>query len=368
VKIICAKNLLADGLGIVSKVASSKSTIPILECCLLVANENGLKLTAKDSEMTIATGSIEGEVLQPGAVALDIKIFGDIVKGLPGPTIEITCDDKNLVVVKSGKSEFKILGMNAEEFPDMPDVSKTQAYKISSLMFKNMIRQTVFSVSLDTTKPVLCGQLIDIKDEMFSLVAVDGFRISLRQSPVDGEGDAKVVVPSKTMSEVGKLLSSDGDSNTTFYVTDKHVLFELENCTVVSSLIEGEFINYENMFSPEVTTEITAHRMEMLESVERATLISKDSRKNPVRLKISDSAMAVTSSGELGTSYEEIAIMQDGPEIEIAFNPRYLTDVMRTLEDEKVTLSFSTPLSPCIIKVEDSEDYKYLVLPLRLRG
>jgi len=367
-KIICAKNLLADGLGIVSKVASAKSTIPILECCLLVADENGLKLTAKDSEMTIATGYIESDVVTAGSVALDIKVFGDIVRGLPGPTIEITCDEKQLVVVKSGKSEFKILGMNAEEFPDMPDVSKNQAFNIPSLSLKNMIRQTVFAVSTDTTKPVLCGQLLDIINGVLRIVAVDGFRISLRQSPIDGESDTKVVVPSKTMSEVGKLLSTDGDATVNFYITDKHVLFELESCTVVSSLIEGEFINYENMFSSEVTTEITASRGEMLESVDRATLISKDSKKNPVRLKISDSIMAVTSSGELGTSYEEMSILQDGPEIEIAFNPRYLTDVMRTLEDEKITITFSSPLSPCIIKVEDSEDYKYLVLPLRLRG
>ena len=367
-KIICTKNLLADGLGIVSKVASTKSTIPILECCLLVADENGLKLTAKDPEMTITTGYIESDILTPGSVALDIKVFGDIVRGLPGPTIEITCDEKQLVVVKSGKSEFKILGMNAEEFPDMPHVSKNQAFNMPALSLKNMIRQTIFSVSTDTNKPVLCGQLLDIVGGVLRIVAVDGFRISLRQNPINGESDAKVVVPSKTMSEVGKLLSSDGDSVINFYTTDKHVLFELENCTVISSLIEGEFINYENMFSSEITTEVNVVRNQMLESVDRATLISKDNKKNTVKLKISDSVMVVTSSGEMGTSYEEVSILQDGPEIEIAFNPRYLTDVMRTLDDEKITITFSTPLSPCVIKVEDSDDYKYLVLPLRLRG
>jgi len=369
VKIICAKNLLADGLSIVSKVASAKSTIPILECCLLVVDANGLKLTAKDSEMTIQTNFIESEVVEEGSIALDIKIFTDIVKGLPGPTIEITCDDKFLTVIRSGKSEFKILGMNPEEFPDIPNVPKNQAYSLPSISLKNMIRQTVFSVSTDATKPVLCGQLMDIANDTLRVVSVDGFRISMRQDKVDGSSsdNLKMIVPSKTMGEVGKLLSADGDAVINFYCTDKHLLFELDSCIVVSNLIEGEYINYENMLAGEVTTLITVSRAELLESVDRATLISKDTKKNPVKFKISDSVMAITSNAEMGTSYEELNVLQDGPDLEIGFNPKYITDVMRALEGEKITISFSSSVSPCIIRVEDSEDYKYLVLPLRLR-
>jgi len=202
-------------------------------------------------------------------------------------------------------------------------------------------------------------------------VSVDGFRISLRRFTLDGddiERDVKIVVPGKTMEEIAKILPADADAITNFYYTDKHILFELANCTVVSRLLEGEFINYENMFGAEVTTLVTATRTEILESVNRATLISKDAKKNPVKLRIGDSVMAISCNTEMGTSYEEVSVLQDGPDIEIAFNPRYLTDVFKVLDTEKITIAFTSALSPCIIKVEGSDDYKYLVLPLRLRG
>jgi DNA polymerase-3 subunit beta len=323
--------------------------------------------------MAIETSALESEVLEEGSVALDIKVFADIVRGLPGPNIEISVDDKNLTTIKSGRSEFKILGMNPEEFPALPKVSKSQAYKISSAVFKNMIRQTVFSVSQDASKPVLCGQLLDIKEDNIKMVSVDGFRISLRSWTLESSGensnlDVKMVVPGKTMSELSKILPADSDTMLDFYYTSQHVLFDLGSCVAVSRLLDGEFINYENMFVSEATTAITLNRNEAMESIERATLISRDSKKSPVKLKIENSTVAISSNTEMGASYEEVAALQDGPDLEIAFNPRYLTDVMKVLDAEKITMSFTSSLSPCIIKVEGSEDYKYLVLPLRLRA
>ncbi|MDR2166858.1 MAG: DNA polymerase III subunit beta [Clostridiales bacterium] len=369
-KIICSKNLLFEGLSLVAKAASSRATQPILECCLLVADDGGLSITASDLEMSIKTGPIEAEIVEGGLVALDHKVFMDIVRGLPGSTVEITVDDKNLTVIRSAQSEFKILGMNPEDFPELPEVAKNRGYKIASNELKNMIRQTVFSVATDNSKPVLCGQLLDIRGDNLQMVSVDGFRISLRKWVLDSDvGDEiKIVVPGKTMDEISKILPTDADINIGFYFTDKHILFDLNNCIVVSRLLEGEFINYENMFTTEVTTLVTVARSEILESINRATLISKDSKKNPVKLKIADSRIAISCNTEMGTSYEEFAVMQDGPDLEIAFNPKYLTDVFKVLDAEKVTISFTSSLSPCIIKVEGSEDFKYLVLPLRLRN
>ena len=368
-KLICSKNLLVEALGVVARAASSRATMPILECCLLQCDEQGLKVTANDLELAIQTNYIESDVIETGSAALDIKVFSDIVRGLAGPQIEITVDEKQLTSIKSGKSEFKILGMNALDFPAIPKVGKQESVKISSNQFKNMIRQTVFSVSQDNSKPVLCGQLIDIKNDDIKMVSVDGFRISMRKWVLD-DSDAvvKMVVPGKSMDEISKILPSDADSVINFYYTESHVMFELETCTVVSRLLEGEFINYENMFTSEVTTMITAQRSEILESINRATLISRDAKKNPVRLNISNSVVAISCNTEMGTSHEEISVLQDGPDLEIAFNPRYLTDVFKTLDAEKITISFTSSLSPCIIRVEGSDDYKYLVLPLRLRG
>ena len=370
-KLVCSKTLLVEGLNIVSKAVATRPSMPILECCLLTADEDGnLKLMANDMEMVIQTGNIESEVAQAGSVALDLKVFSDIIRRMPGSHVEISADEKYLTVLKSGKSEFKILGMNPDEYPALPDVMKNQSYKIPAADLRNMIRQTVFSVSQDNTRPVLCGQLIEIGGDVVKIIAVDGFRIAMREGVLENEGqmDTKVIVPGKAMSEISKILPTDGDAVVTFYVTDKHILFDLGNCIVVSRLLEGEFVNYDNMFTNETSTLITAVRTDFMESIDRATLISKDSKKSPVKLKVADSSIAISSNTEMGASYEEITVMQDGIDLEIAFNPRYLVDVMKVLESEKITISFTSSLSPCIIRVEGSEDYKYLVLPLRLRG
>ncbi|MCL2353414.1 MAG: DNA polymerase III subunit beta [Defluviitaleaceae bacterium] len=368
-KITCSKNLLLENLGLVSRVSGAKTTVPILECCLLVASKEGLVLTTKDNEMAIKTNNIESDVEVEGSIALDTKVFFDIVRGLPGPNIEIFSDEKNLTTIKSGKSEFKILGMDGADFPEWPQTNKNQEYKLPSAIFKNMIRQTVFSVSQDDSRPTLKGQLLDIKDGVLTLVAVDGFRISLRNHLLDTcFGDVKMVIPGRSMSELGKVLSPDADSFVNFYYNDNHTLFELENCTILTNLLEGEFLNYENMFSNETTTIITLDRAEACESIDRAMLISKDAKKSPVKLKIEESIMSISSNAELGSSYEEMGILQDGNNIEIAFNPKYLTEAMKVLDYEKITMSFTSPLSPCVIQVEGSDAYKYLVLPLRLRN
>lgn len=368
-RIICAKNLLVESINIVSRAVTGRAGQPILECCLLTATDGGFKLMANDMEMAIETKKIEVEVLENGSIALDARVFFDIVRRLPGDSVEIYADDKNLTVIKSGKSEFKVLGMNAEEFPALPEVEKEHSYSLPSPELKDMIRQTIFSVSQDISKPVLCGELLEIDENCAKLVSVDGFRISLRSFEFKNEnGRAKVVIPAKTLGEIGKILSADSDSVTSFYVTDKHILFDMENCIVVSRLLEGEFIKYENMFTRETETTINVDRRDLLDCIERATLISRDSKKSPVKLQLSEGRMEVTSNTEMGASYEELGVEQDGPDLEIAFNPRYLTDVLKVLDYERISMEFSTQLSPCVIKVEGSENYKYLILPLRLRN
>ena len=368
-KVICAKNILVENINIVSRAVTGRASQPILECCLLSADGGVFKLMANDMEMAIETKGIDAEVPESGAVALDARVFFDIVRRMPGDSVEIYVDDKNLAVIKSGKSEFKILGMDAGEFPALPEVEKEHVYNLPSHELKDMIRQTIFSVSQDISKPVLCGELLEIDETCAKLVSVDGFRISLRKFDFENSGkNVKVVIPGKTLSEIGKILPADADSVTSFYVTDKHILFELENCIVVSRLLEGEFIKYENMLGKETETFVNVDRSDLLNCIERATLISRDAKKSPVRLKLNDGSIVVTSNTEMGTSYEELGAEQDGPDLEIAFNPRYLTDVLKVLDYERVSLEFSTPLSPCVIKVEGSEDYKYLVLPLRLRS
>jgi len=371
-KIVCGKNALVEAINIASKAVSSKATMPILECCLLTAEKHsGFKITANDTELAIETKAIKADVLEEGTVALDSKVFFDIVRRLPGNSVEISSDEKNLTVIRSDKSEFKILGMNGAEFPAIPELmdGDKKEHSLPSIEFKNMIRQTIFSVSQDNSKPVLCGELLEIKDGVATMVSVDGFRISLRKYNFDGQGGAmKVIIPGKTLSEISKILPTDADSIISFYATERHIIFDLENAVVVSRLLDGDFINYENMMVSQFETTISADRSGLLECIERASLISRDAKKSPVKLKIEDGQIIITSNTEMGTSYEETSAEQDGPGLEIAFNPRYITDVLKVLEAELITMQFNTSLSPCIIKVDGSEDYEYLVLPLRLRN
>lgn len=375
-RVICGKSALVEGINIASRAVSSKTGLAILECCLLtVMKGDGFKLTANNMEMAIETKPIEADVLEEGAVALDSKVFFDIVRRLPGNSVEIVSDSKNLTTIRSDKSEFKILGMNAAEFPATPELDEDgvlqSRYTLPAAEFKNMIRQTIFSVSLDNSKPTLCGELLEIEGGVVKMVSLDGIRVSLRQYDLgrkdENENIIKVIIPGKTLGEISKILPAEPEATVSFSATDKHILFDLENAVVVSRLLEGEFFNYENMFLKETETKVTVDRAEFLECIERASLVSRDAKKG-IKLKFEDGRIIITCNTEIGASYEEILAEQDGLGLEIGFNPRYIADVLKVLEQERVVLGFvsTSAMSPCIIKVEDSSDYQYLVLPVRL--
>ena len=368
-QIICDKQVLIEYIGIVSKAVSTRTTLPILECVLLIADENGFRMIGNDLELGIETAAIPATVNEHGSVALDAKMLNDIVRRLPGGTVSIQTDNKFMTVIKSGKAEFKISGQAGSEFPFLPTVEQTTPYTVPAAELRNMIRQTIFSVSLDDAKPALTGELLEIKDNLVKLVSVDGFRISLCVLEPDAPcSDLRAIIPAKTLNELSKILPSDDESPVNVYTSERHILFSLAQCVIVSRVIEGDFISYENVFTDEYTTMILAERALLVDALERASLISKDVRKNPVRLSIEGGQIVVTSNTELGTSYDELPITQDGVDLVISFNPRYLIDALKALESENVELQFTTPLSPCIIKGEGSDKQKYLVLPLRTKS
>ncbi len=367
--LICPKEALLSNLNIVSKAVSSKSTLSILECILLIADEKGFRMIANDLAIGIETSPIRTCIIEEfGSIALEARTFYEIVRKLPGDQVSIQTDKKNITKIKSDKSEFKILGQNGEEFPFLPMVEKNNEYKIKSSVFKNMIRQTIFSVSLEDTKPALTGELIEIRNDTFNIVAIDGFRISFRKTRVEEVlAPSSVIVPAKALNEVSKILQ-DGDDAIEIYFTDKHILFNLRECIVVSRILEGEYIKYSQIFTDDFNTLIRVDRQGLLMGIERSTLVSKESKKSPVVLNITENTMTITSSGDLGTSYDEIKVEGEGENIEISFNPKYLIDALKAIDDDVICIQFTNALSPCILRGIQSDDYKYLVLPLRLKG
>lgn len=365
--VICSKEKLLEGINIVLKAVPARTTLPILECVLIIAENDTLKLLCNNLEMGIETSKIEATVIKPGSVALDAKMFSEIVRKLPDGNISI-CNNENLTSIKSGRSEFKISSQNGDEFPKLPDVEKSEIYKILSDDFKDMVKQTIFSVSQDESKPILMGELFEVKNNKINMVALDGFRISLKSiDATESYKDINVVIPSKTLADIARILSSCENDYVYVYFTDKHALFELEACKIVTRLIDGKFLNYENIFTDDYKTFITTNRQEFLESVERAALISSDNKKNPIKFKIEDDKMIITSNTELDASYEELSINMDGEQLEIAFNPKYLIDALKAITSDDVSIQFTTSLNPCTIKPVDKTDAKYLILPLRLK-
>ena len=208
---------------------------------------------------------------------------------------------------------------------------------------------------------------MEINGNLLKVVSVDGFRISCFSMPSSGNKDGLIIVPAKTMSEVSKILITDEEDDAmNIYITDKHVLFELEDVTVISRLIEGTYINYENSFPPDFKTQFTVERTEIISSLERAMLISRDSRKTPVVLTIEEGFLKIDSANETGKVSEELEAATTGEKLEIAFNPKYLIDPIKAIDEDYVTLKFNSPLSPCVIVPSEGSDLKYLALPLRM--
>lgn len=365
-KIICHKKDLLQGVNTVLKAVPSKTTLPILECILLDSRTEQLKLISNDLQLGIES-NINATIIEKGQVALNAKVFSEIVKKLPDREVTITVDDSNLTIIKCEKSKFSISGQPGEEFIELPQVEHNKYIKISQLKLKEMINQTIFSISMEETRPVLTGELIEFSNNELNVVSVDGHRVSIRKSEAENEFEKiKVVIPGKTLNEISKIISSSYEDEIYIFFTDKHVLFEFDNSIVVSRLLEGDFPKYEQIFSKDFETRVTICRKDLLISIERASLISKEGKKTPIKISIYDNSMFITSNTELGAAYEEINIEKEGKDLEIAFNPRFLIDALRVIEDEKINLQFTNTLSPCIIQPIKGDDYKYLVLPIRI--
>lgn len=362
----CSRESLFQAINMVNKAVSNRTTLPILECILFTADETGFYLTANDLELGIQSAPIDAQIEKNGVVALEARIITDIVRRVNGETVSFSVDEKNVASIACGTSTFQIVGQNGDEFPSLPEVEKNQNFVLSQNDLKNAIRQTIFSISQDESKPVLTGEYIEFKTGILKMVSVDGYRISYRNIPLSAcSEETNVIIPGKTLGEINKILSQE-EETVNVYFTDKHILFDLQSGIVVSRLIEGDYIKYQQSFTDDYKTKILCKRDELLQALERASLVSRDTKKTPVRINMENSVLTMTAKAELGNAHEEISIEQDGDALEIAFNPRYLIEALRVIEDSQVSIQFTTNLSPCIIKPLEGDTFGYLILPLRM--
>lgn len=362
-KIICTKSNLVKSVNIVSKAVPSKTTMPILECILIDASTDIIKLTANDMELGIET-VVEGSILKKGVVAIDAKIFSEIVRKLPDNEIVIECDSNLQTTITCEKAKFNISAKSGDDFSYLPYVEKTEVVTLSQFTLKEIIRQTIFSISDNDSNKLMTGELFQISDNMLKVVSLDGHRISIRKTELKNTySPRKVVVPGKTLQEVSKILSGEVDHTVDISFTNNHIVFEFDNTVVVSRLIEGEYFKIDQMLSSDYETKIKINKKEFLSCIDRATLLVKEGDKKPIIINITDESMELRIKSQIGSMNEEIIITKEGKDLLIGFNPKFLIDALRVIDDEEVTLYLMNPKAPCFIK-NDEEDYIYLILPV----
>ena len=366
-KIICSKTNLTKSVGIVSKAVPSKTTMPILECILIDATTDIIKLTANDMELGIET-IVEGTILKKGMVAIDARIFSEIVRKLPDNEVTIEVDDNLQTTITCEKAIFNISSKAGDEFSYLPYVEKSEAIKLSQFTLKELIIQTIFSIADNDSNKLMTGELFQIQNNMLRVVSLDGHRISIRKTELkDNYNPRKVVVPGKTLMEVSKILSGEVDSEVSISFTNNHIVFEFDNTVVVSRLIEGEYFRIDQMLSSDYETKVKINKKELLNCIDRATLLVKEGDKKPIIINILDEVMELKIKSQIGTMDEEIVISKEGKDLLIGFNPKFLIDALRVIDDEEVTLYLMNPKAPCFIK-DDKESYIYLILPVNFNA
>lgn len=362
--IICSKQKLQEGISIVTKAITGKTTMPVLEGIYIEATKNGLTLIGSDMDVSIET-KVEAEVIQEGKIVIDAKIFSEIIRKLPNSDVKIEIVENDRIQIACEKSLFNVVFMNQADYPALPSINEDITVEVPQNLLKNMIKGTSFAIAQDEARPILQGILFEVKDRHLNLVALDGYRLAVRTELLDIDDNIEVVIPGKTLNEVSKILEDNSDIvKITF--TNNHILFNLNNTKIISRLLDGKFVNYASLLPSEYKLLINVNRQELQNGLERASLMAKDGNSNLIRLDIQDESVIVSSNSQLGKVREEVAINLQGEGIQIAFNSRYILDVLKTMEDENVILEMSSSVSPCVIRGEQTNNAKYLVLPVRL--
>jgi len=369
-KIICYKDKILKAINSVVKAVASKTTMPILEGILIQTNENEIKLTTYDLEIGIEY-IMECEIKEQGSTVVNATMFSEIIRKLPDTEITIYINEQNLLVIECEGSLYKLATMNPDEFPELPKINIENSIELEQNTLKNMIRKTIFGVSIEENRPIFTGCLFEAINNKLNVVSVDGFRLAWRSKFLNERtNDFKAVIPGKTLNEVNKIISDSYDS-IKIGISKNQALFEMENCKIVTRILDGEFLNYMNIVPKTWETRIKVNKNNIQDCFERISLISASSiekeKKYPVKITIDIGKVTISCTNQTGDAKEEIYVATEGKNLEAGFNPKYFLDALKSIDDEEVYIDFGTNISPCVIRPVESEDYTYMILPIRLK-
>jgi DNA polymerase-3 subunit beta len=341
--------------------------MPILECILIDASLDTIKLTANDMDLGIET-IIEGEIAEHGIIAIEAKMLLEMVRKLPDNDVMIETDSGFNVFIKCEKANFNIVGKSGDDFSYLPVIERNEPVIISQFTLKEMISQTIFSISDNDTNKLMTGELFKIKDDSFQIVALDGHRISIRSNTMKNSYEShKVVVPGKTLNEISKILTGEADKDVSIYFTDKHIIFEFDQTVVLSRLIEGEYFKIDQMITKDYETKVTINKKELLNCIDRAMLLVKENDKKPIILDIQDDRIELRINSNIGSMNETISIRKEGKDLMIGFNPKFMIDALRAIDDEEIDMYMVNAKAPCFIR-DAEESYIYLILPVNFNA
>ena len=370
-KLICEKEKILKALNSVTKAVAVRTTMPILEGILIQTNDNDIRLTCYDLELGIEYVIKDCNVQEQGATVVNALMFSEIIRKLPDSDIKITLNENNLLVIECEGSLYKLATMNPEEFPELPKINVENSLEIEQNSLKEMIRKTIFAVSTEENRPIFTGCLFEIKNNRLNVVAVDGFRLAWKTKMLQQTvNDFAAVIPGRSLNEINKIILDSFDT-IKIGVAKNQALFEMENCKIVTRLLDGEFLNYSSVIPTTWETRIRVDKNAIQDCFERVSLISSSSiekeKKYPVKVTIDIGKVTISCTNQTGDAKEEMYVTTEGQNLEAGFNPKYFLDALRAIDDQEIFINFGTSISPCIIKPVEEGDYTYMILPIRMK-
>lgn len=365
-KFICNKTELSEAISNVSRAVSSKSTIPALEGIKVKVSPNEIELTGYNLEMGIRT-SISSVTEDSGEFVVSSRLFSEFTKRMPEDEIIFEVNDNLVINISCCSTECSFSAMSAEEYPDLPVVNSDKSFKVKNSVLKDMIDKTKYAVSTNESKPILTGELFDINNEEFNMVAIDGFRLAIKCEIIFNKGSYQFVVPKKALNEVASLIKDDSDKECTIYTNDRHIIFETGNVFIISRLLEGTFHNYRRSIPAEHKTEVIINKRDFLTSLERCGLLVDEKNKTPIRCEVSDGTVKLNCKTAIGKINDSLPAEVNGEAVTIGFNDRLMADAIRATDGDKIRIRFNGAMKVIEILPLEGKSFIFLVMPVQIK-
>jgi DNA polymerase-3 subunit beta len=369
VKLVVTQENLARGLQIVSRAVSARSTLPVLNNVLLRTEDGGLKLTATNLEIGM-TCWVAGKIETDGAVTVPARLLADLVTGLPANEhVALELQAQGTLAIKAGRFETHVKGIDAEEFPAIPTAGDTPTTRIAQSALRQALSEVTFAAASDEARPILQGVLARFDGKSLTLAAADNFRIAVKTiEMLDAVEESSVVIPARSLNELLRVLSDTDDPvDVSLSHARNQILFHLEGIDIVSRLIDGQFPNYQQILPKTHTTTATVDRDQLLKAVKLASLIASSSA-NIVKLQIGKEAevgLTVSAAADIGDNRSDVEAGVEGDGTTIAFNARYLVDVLQNVQTDRFVIELNGPLSPGVFRPVDDAQYVHVVMPVK---